>query len=120
MPPDAAPEALLARIRELVTDDFLGARQLAIEAAARFPRHAGLRAVRRVLAEGRATVAPGQRDVGRVEEYRWLSDPPDWARGKWVALAGATVVASADTLDEVVKAVQSRRLSPPPLVHRVD
>lgn len=120
MPPDASPEALLTRIRELVTDDLVGTRHLAAEAAARYPRHAGLRSAQRVLEKGRAGVVPDQRDVSRDEEFRWLSNPPDWARGKWVALDGATVVASADTLDEVVKALRSRRLSPPPLVHLVD
>jgi hypothetical protein len=111
---------LLARIRDLVTDDFLGARELAIEAAECFPEHIGLRKARRVLAEGGSAVVPGHRDVNRDAEFRWLRDPPEWARGKWVALAGATVVASADTLDEVVRIVHSRQLPVPPLVHLVD
>jgi hypothetical protein len=114
------PEALLARIRELVTDDFVGARLLAREAAARFPQHAGLRNARRVLDEGRATVVPDHRDVTRDEEFRWLSNPPQWARGKWVALDGGSLVAAADSLDELASALESRQLPTPPLVHLVD
>lgn len=114
------PEVLVKGIRELITDDLAGARRLAREAVTRYPGHAGLQAAQRVLNEGAAKAVPGVQGVSRKEEFRWLRNPPASARGKWVALVGASMVGAADTLEELAMTLRSSRLAKPPLVHRVD
>ena len=65
----------------------------------------------------RTRPATGQ---GRTEELEWLRDPPESARGKWVALVGNQVVATAEALAEVMESLKSMNLPKTPLVHRVD
>ncbi len=49
---------------------------------------------------GRSLARPGTgRDMR--SEYDWLRDPPKKYRGRWVALIGDAVVASAKTLQEL-------------------
>jgi len=51
-----------------------------------------------------ASTSP-RRDVDRTVEYRWLRDNAKDYRGKWVAVSGDALVASADTLRELREAV---------------
>jgi predicted NAD/FAD-dependent oxidoreductase len=115
---DAAAERILAL---LAKDLYLPARELAVLAAERFPDDSKLQKILRVFDNrGKAWVASGGPGPGRAAEFAWLRNPPDWARGKWVALSGREVVAFGDTLEEVAASVRSQKLSKHPLVHRID
>ncbi len=118
-PPDALPEEVLERIRTLVTDHSIEARRLAVEAAARFPEHAGIQSAKRILNDGEATVAPGGPEPSTTEEFNWLRQPPESARGKWVALVGSEMVASADTLAELTACLRLQEPAKPALVHHL-
>ena len=118
LPLGADPDAVLDKIRSLITDHFLTARRMAVAAAAKFPGHAGLRNAKRILTEGKAKVVAEDPQPSRSEEFQWLRDPPDSVRGKWVALIGSELVGSAETLAELAESLHSRSFPRAPLVHR--
>ncbi len=121
LPPRTAdPEAALAEIRSLLTDDFLAAQQLALEAAARFPRHAGIQNAKRILNGGTATIAKTGPKPDQHKDVEWLRNPPESVRGKWVALVGGEIVGSADDFAELAESLRSKKLPRTPLVHRID
>ena len=120
IPPNAQPEEVLDQIRALLTDHSLVARRMAVEAAARFPEHAGLQNAKRILNDGKATVGSGGPEPSTTEEFDWLRHPPESARGKWVALVGSKMVAAADTLAEVTDCLRSLKLPKPALVHHIE
>ncbi len=95
---ERAAEALLSEIRQhLETGEIRLAKRLASDAARRHPAHVEIRAIHRTLNEGRSVARPGTgRDMR--SEYEWLRDPPEKYRGRWVALIGYAVFASAKTL----------------------
>lgn len=117
---DADPEAVLRRIRALVTDHLFAARRLASEAAARFPEHSGIRNAHRILNEGKATVGSGGPEPARDEEIEWLRNPPEAVRGRWVGLLGRKLVGTADTLAELIDLLRAKNLETRALVHHVD
>ena len=115
---EIAAERILALLEK---DLYLPARNLAVQAVERFPDHRRLKTIWKVFdTGGKSWVAPGGSEPSRREELEWLRQPPDWARGKWVALAGSEVVAVADSLKEVADSVRAQKLAKQPLVHRVD
>lgn len=118
--PGASPEDILDQIRALVTDNPLVARRMAVEAAAQFPNHEGLRTAHRVLNVGKASVNSGGTEPSTTEEFDWLRRAPESVRGKWVALVGQELVGMADTLTELTDALRAKRFDKPALVHRVD
>ena len=120
VPPDAQADEILYRIRTLLTDQSIAARRLAIEGAARFPEHEGLQNARRILVDGKAKVGSGDPEPSTKEEFDWLRSPPQSVRGKWVALVGDKLVASAETLAKLTDALRSKKLPKPALVHRID
>ncbi len=120
--PDARPDSTVKQILTLISDgQLLSARRIAVEAAVRFPDHAKLRTARRMLAGGgNPSLSSRGPEPSTDEEFSWLRSPPEWARGKWVALIGREAVASADTLVELVESLKSMDLPRRPLVHRID
>lgn len=120
IPPTPDPDAILDRIRWLITDHFLEARRLAIESTARFPEHAGIQKAKRILAEGTATVGTGGAVPSRRAEFAWLRNPPEAVRGKWVALVGGEMVGAADSLVELEASLRPQTFARTPLVHRID
>ncbi len=116
------PEAMVDRVLALLHDDlYLEARQLAAEAVQRFADHERVRWAWNIFEQhGRSRVGAGSPEPGRDEEFEWLSNPPEWAHGKWVALVGSEVVASADTLAEVSAALKGKSFSKRPLAHQID
>ncbi|MCP4658926.1 MAG: hypothetical protein GY856_26235 [bacterium] len=121
LPVDVEPDAIVAEIRSLLSDgQVLMARRMAIEAARRFPEHPRIQTARRILdSDGKPILRPGN-EPSTTEEFEWLRNPPQWARGKWVALLGREAVASASTLVELAQTLESMELPRKPLVHRVD
>ena len=119
LPSDAQPDAVLEEIRaHLGEGRFRTAQRLAEEALVRFPDHTEIRAMNRGLNEWTVRTRPAS-GQGRAEEFEWLRNPPESARGKWVALVGSEMVASAETLAEVMKTLKSMNLPKSPLVHRI-
>lgn len=118
---DAPPEEILDEIRLLIADgQILLARRLAVEAADRFPDHEEIRQARHVLNDGKAAVGSRGPEPSTNEEFEWLRNPPEWARGKWVALVGNEAVATADELSELVASLKTMKLPKQPLVHRIE
>jgi hypothetical protein len=121
IPPDAEPEATVERILGLLSKShYREARDLAAAALARFPDHERVQWAWDIFEiRGKATVSEEGPEPPRDHEFAWLRDPPDWARGKWVALVGREAVAVGETLAEVSASVRSQNLARRPLVHRV-
>jgi hypothetical protein len=61
-----------------------------------------------------------RRDVDRNREYEWLRAHGHQYRGRWVALDGDRMIASAPTLRELQEQLRAMALPNPPLLHRVD
>jgi hypothetical protein len=76
------------------------------------------RRLKRLLAPPRVTVSLA-RDVDRMREYRWLRDHWQEYRGRWVAVDGGTVLASAGSLKELRETLKTLNLTRAPLVHRI-
>ncbi len=116
------PEATVERILALLRDDlYLPAHRLAAEALERYPDHHRVQWAWSIFERrGRSRIGKGGPEPGRDQEFEWLRSPPEWARGKWVALVGSEVVSAADTLAEVAAALHGRSFSRRPLVHRID
>ena len=120
LPPARRPGEQLKRIRaHLVEGRYRTPQRLAGEAAARFPEHPEIRTMNRGLNEWKVRTRPAS-GQGRSEEFEWLRNPPESARGKWVALVGSRMVAAGEALAEVMESLKSMDLPKTPLVHRVD
>lgn len=118
---EAEADAVVDNILRLLSDErFQTARRVAREAIDRFPEHPRVRNAWRIFdTRANAIRRPGN-EPSRSEEFNWLRNPPETARGKWVALVGKEMVAAADSLKELVESIRSLRLSSPPLVHHLD
>ena len=116
--PETVAEQILTRLEKGL---YLPARNLAKEAADRFPGHGRLQKLWYFFDNrGKATPSSLPPQPSTDEEFEWLRHPPDWAHGKWVALVGSEAVAVGNTLKEVADAVRRQNLSQQPLVHRID
>lgn len=61
-----------------------------------------------------------RRDVDRSQEYRWLRTEGRKYHGRWVALEGDRLLASAPSLRELREALKATPLPRAPLLHRID
>lgn len=59
----------------------------------------------------------GYKEPDRSREFAWLREHGHAYRGKWVAVLGDRLVATADTLRDLLQQVQQARLTEHPLVH---
>lgn len=115
---DARP--LLANLRHLIDGDHLAAARVLLDATPLSVLNDPL------VMKLRAVLAPPvvtrlqRHDVDRHREYEWLRTEGPRHRGRWVALEGNTVVASAPTLRKLRDQLRSRRTERPPLIHRID
>lgn len=116
---DGHVDEVLGAIRELLAIGRLTtARRLVERELGRFPDHAELGKLRRLLDLRKAKPSPLV-EPSTSDEIEWLNDPPESARGHWVALIGREVVAMADSFRELKEALRSRDLAQEPLIHRV-
>lgn len=116
----AGPEVLLESIRSLIEkEDVAGARQLAAEAIALFPDDPAVQQAHRFFRPRRvapsAALAPD-----RSRAFARLATEAPALQGRWVALSEEDVIASADTLKELLAIVEPIELAFPALVHFVE
>ncbi len=119
LPTKAAPEDVFDLLRDLIADDRVGtARRLLAEAVRRFPDHARIKLAQRVLAEGKASPNPFAQPTASAE-IEWLREPPEEARGKWVALIGSELVGMADSAADLMAFLRSKHLDQLPVVQYI-
>ncbi len=101
-----AAEALLEIRQHLEAGEIRMAKRLVSDAVRRHPSHSEIRDLHHILNQGRSFARQGTgRDMR--SEYAWLRHPPEKYRGRWVALIGDAVVASAKTLQELQASLPS-------------
>jgi hypothetical protein len=61
-----------------------------------------------------------KKSIDRSAEFRWLDLNSARFRGKWVALLGDRLIASADSLKELLAQLQSTPVVDKPLVYHID
>lgn len=119
LPPKARPKDVFERLAQLIADGRIGAaRRLIAEAVRCFPDHRRIRLAERVLNGGEATPDSYAQPTAAAES-EWLDNPPDDARGKWVALIGSELVGMADSVDELMQSLGAKQLKRIPLVHHL-
>ena len=59
------------------------------------------------------------RDVDRSPEFHWIRTCGDEYQGKWVALVGESLVASSDSLKELLAELDQRKFERVPLIHHL-
>ena len=116
----ADPEVLLDSIRFLIeSEDLAGAKQRAAEAAALFPDDPAIQQANRFFRPRRvapsASMAPD-----RSRAFARLDQEGPALRGRWVALSEDDVIASANTLKELLAVIKPIELAFPALVHFVE
>jgi len=75
--------------------------------------------LRKVLGPARVLGRSPARDYDRSAEFHWLKTNWEAYEGKWVALVGEDVVASTDTLKELLARLANLRLEREPLIHHL-
>jgi hypothetical protein len=109
----------LALVRRLLErDEIVAARNVLDAVPLDISDQSEARRLKRLLAPPRVTVTRA-RDVDRTREFRWLRDHWQDYRGRWVAVDGDTVLASADSLKELRRTLKELNVTRPPLVHRI-
>ena len=112
------PEAWVASVHcVLETGTVREAWHLAEEGAAKFPGHEELDRLSRVLAPPRVVSVPGKNAPDMTKAFERLEEESWRFRRQWVALSADGIVASADTLDDLLARVRSLELEGDPLVH---
>ena len=116
MPSQESTEVVERRIRSLVEEGrILEARDLLAAVGPDAPIDPHLRTV---LSPPKARKSDEQ-DVDRSPEFRWLKE--HWAEydGKWVALVGENLVASCNTLKELLARLDCLQFEREPLIHHL-
>jgi adenine/guanine phosphoribosyltransferase-like PRPP-binding protein len=110
----------LALIRGMLDrDQVAAARALLSVALAEQLDASELVRISEVLAVPRA-VKRAVRDADRAREYRWLVTNAASFRGRWVAVVGDDLVATAASLKELLQAVKLAGREHEALVHHID
>ena len=110
----------VALIREMLDrDQVAAARALLSVALAELPSAPELLQTARVLAVPKSA-RRSVRDVERTTEYSWLTSHAAGYRGKWVAVVGNELIASAGSLKELLQCLKSSGRENQALIHRVD
>ena len=118
--PEAAVQPFVMAVRELIETEQISTARHMLDAAPAYVLGDPL------VARLRSVLAPPvvkrlqKRDVDRSQEYEWLRAHGREYRGRWVALSGGNLVASALTLQELQQQLRSTHVLHPPLLHRVD
>jgi hypothetical protein len=75
--------------------------------------------VKTLLRQPTTSTSP-RRDRNRAREYEWLRQHANEYRGRWVAVSGAGLVATAHTLRDLRQRLQATGEGPTALVHYVE
>jgi hypothetical protein len=119
-PVEADPESWMEAIRERVgQQDLKGAKQIADEAAALFPDHPEIQKAHHVFRPYKSSLSDELAPDCR-RAFARLKELAPSLRGRWVALSADDVIASAETLEELLAMVQPMKLEFPPLVHFIE
>jgi len=103
------PESFLEEIHAIFNSGTLrGAREVAERGLALYPDHPDLQRLHYALRPFEVRVNPNARISDPRPNYEWLKK--NWAayQGKWVGLDKGELVAAADTLEEVLQALEGR------------
>lgn len=100
-------------------DQVAAARALLSVALTELPSAPELLQTARVLAVPKSA-RRSVRDVERTTEYSWLTSHAAAYRGKWVAVVGNELIASAGSLKELLRSLKSSGRENQALIHRVD
>lgn len=116
--PDALP--FLMAVRRFVESEHLAmAREMLNSAPTYILTDPLVTRLRSVLALPVVTRVP-KRDVDRTLEYEWLRTEGSKYRGRWVALDGNNLLATAASLRELRELLKSLAFPRPALFHRLD
>jgi hypothetical protein len=119
-PVAADPESWMDAIRSLVGEqDLEGAKQLAAEAVALFPDHPEIRQAHHVFRPYKASRSPVL-EPDRRRAFARLKELAPGLRGLWVALSEDDVIASAETLKELLAIIEPIKMAYPALVHFIE
>lgn len=121
-PPQPVRDALpfVVALRSLLERDRLGAAREMLNATPSDILSDPLVARLRSILAPPGVKRVGKRDLDRSSEYQWLRAQGHQYRGRWVALDGDSLIASAGSLRELQAQLRARALARPPLLHRVD
>jgi hypothetical protein len=113
------PAVELNRIRALLSEGLLrDARTVVAEALRRFPNNEALYALSKLTAPSKAALS-AVRFPRREDELRWLEEHRNQYKRRWVALLGNELIASADTMKQLLDAVAAKNIEGSPLIHKV-
>jgi Family of unknown function (DUF5678) len=116
---DPTPESFLEEIRAILNSGTLqGAREVAERGLALYPDHPELRRLHHAFRPYEVRSRPDLRIDDPRPNYEWLERNSGQYRGKWVGLDAGELVAAADTLKEVLEALEGRRFGST-LVHHI-
>jgi uncharacterized protein DUF5678 len=108
-PENPAPEDFIEEIRRIINSGTLkGTREVAARGLELYPDHPELRRLHHELRPFESRTIPGYRISDPRPAYEWLQKNSEKFLGKWVGLVKGELVASADTLQEVLKALEGR------------
>lgn len=118
VPQNDVPGSYVARIREHVEREEVGAaRRVLAEALREGSNEPGLANWEKLLAPGKVLGYSPARGSDLQAEVRWLDEHSQEFRGQWVAVLGAQMLAHAETLEELREKLDKLTLPTRPLVH---
>jgi hypothetical protein len=113
------PESFLEEIRAILNSGTLrGAREVAEQGLALYPDHPELRRLHHALRPFEVRSRPDLKIDDPRPNYEWLERCSGQYRGKWVGLDAGELVLAADTLQEVLEALEGRSFRST-LVHHI-
>jgi hypothetical protein len=111
---------MLNSVRSLIEqENVAGAKELAAEVAALFPDYPPAQQMHRFF-RPRKVARSAAREPDRRRAFARLDEEAPRLRGRWVALSADDVVASAETLKELLALVEPMALEFPPLVDFIE
>jgi hypothetical protein len=117
MPPEVHTFPYAPLLRSLVEEGrILEARSLLDFAGELIPRDSR---IREILAPPRIRRI-AERGYDRSAEFHWLKTKAEPYRGQWVALLGEELVASAETLKDLIARLNEIAPARKPLIHRIE
>lgn len=115
----STPQEYREAIRAALNNESLrGAQRAAAEGHARFPDHAELARLNRLLHPGPARSVPGK-NVDRTKAFQWLDENEIHYRGQWVALTDEGFLTAAANLKDLLRKIKEIDPEDPPLVHHI-